>query len=136
MVQNVPPTQVWEALRSDSNAVLVDVRTNAEWSLVGLPDLSGIGKEPVLIQWQLYPSMQMNPHFTRQMREQGLTETKRIYFICRSGVRSLAAAQAARVDGFLHTFNVADGFEGPIDADGHRGTTAGWKVENLPWQQR
>lgn len=136
MVQNVPPAQVWEALQSDPDAMLVDVRTNAEWSLVGLPDLSGIGKEPILIQWQLYPSMQVNPHFTRQMRELGLAETKRIYFICRSGVRSLAAAQAAQVDGFAHVFNVADGFEGPIDANGHRGTAAGWKVENLPWHQR
>ncbi len=136
MVQNVSPTQVWEALQSDANAVLVDVRTNAEWSLVGLPDLAGIGKETVLIQWQLYPSMQVNPHFARQMQEAGLTEHQRIYFICRSGVRSLAAAQAAQAAGFPVVFNVADGFEGPIDAEGHRGTHAGWKVDNLPWTQR
>ncbi len=136
MVQNVPPAQVWEALSADANAVLVDVRTDPEWNLVGLPELSGIGKEPVLIPWQLYPSMQVNPHFVRQLRDRGVQEHQPIYFICRSGVRSLAAAQAAQQGGFAQVFNVADGFEGPIDANGHRGTTAGWKVDNLPWRQR
>ncbi len=59
-----------------------------------------------------------------------------IYFICRSGVRSLAAAEAARDAGFPHVYNVADGFEGPIDANGHRGQAAGWKADGLPWIQR
>ena len=48
----------------------------------------------------------------------------------------MAAAQAALAAGFLHVFNVADGFEGPPDAQGHRGATAGWKADNLPWRQR
>ena len=58
MVENVPPAQVWEALRSDPQAQLVDVRTDAEWNFVGLPDLSPAGKQAVLIQWQVYPTMQ------------------------------------------------------------------------------
>ncbi len=136
MVQNVPPAQVWEALQSDPQSILVDVRTDAEWNFVGLSDLSAIGKDVVLLPWQLYPSMQVNPHFARQLREAGATEHQRLYFICRSGVRSLAAAQAAQQAGFPHVFNVADGFEGPINANGHRGMTAGWKADDLPWRQR
>jgi rhodanese-related sulfurtransferase len=136
MVDNVPPTQVWEALRSDPNAQLVDVRTEAEWNFVGLPDLSPAGKQAVLIQWQVYPSMQVNAKFADQLSQAGFTPEHHLYFICRSGQRSLAAAQEAQAAGFPHAYNVAEGFEGPPDGAGHRGTTAGWKARDLPWRQR
>jgi rhodanese-related sulfurtransferase len=136
MVENVPPAKVWEALSTDPQAQLVDCRTDAEWNFVGLPDLSPAGKQVVLIPWQVYPTMQRNAAFTDQLREAGFTPEQHIYFICRSGQRSLAAAQAAQAAGFPHAFNVADGFEGGVDADGHRGVAAGWKAEGLPWRQR
>lgn len=135
MVQNVAPRDVWEALRTDPMARLVDCRTDAEWNYVGIPDLSATGQDLVLIPWQIYPAMQVNAGFTEQMRQAGLTEEHRIYFLCRSGVRSLAAAQAAQQAGFAHSYNVADGFEGPTDAGRHRGTVAGWKADGLPWRQ-
>ena len=136
MVENVAPAQTWEALQSDANAQLVDVRTDVEWNFVGLPDLSAAGKKPMLIPWQVYPTMQRNPGFEDSLRDAGLTADHKIYFICRSGARSMAAAEAARAAGFPHVFNVADGFEGPPDAEGHRGTVAGWKADALPWRQR
>lgn len=136
MIENVTPTQVWDALRADSAAHVVDVRTDAEWAYVGLPDLSAAGKQPVLIPWQLFPSMQVNAGFTDQLMQAGLTPSHKLYFLCRSGVRSLAAAQAAQSAGFPHAYNVTDGFEGPPNEDGHRGTVAGWKAEALPWKQR
>ena len=135
-VPDIPPQTAWEALASDPNAALVDVRTDAEWSFVGLPDLTALGKQVVLIPWQLYPSMQVNGGFAEHLRKAGLTPEHRIYFICRSGARSLAAGQAAQAAGFPHAFNLADGFEGPVDAEGHRGTVAGWKASGLPWRQR
>ena len=63
MVDNVAPTQTWEALQADAEAQLVDVRTDAEWNFVGVPDLELTGKQPVLIPWQIYPTMQRNPTF-------------------------------------------------------------------------
>jgi rhodanese-related sulfurtransferase len=136
MVENVAPTQTWEALQADENAQLVDVRTDVEWNFVGLPDLDAAGKKPILVPWQVYPTMQRNAGFEDNLRDAGLTADHKIYFICRSGARSMAAAEAARAAGFPHVFNVADGFEGPPDAAGHRGTTAGWKADELPWRQR
>jgi rhodanese-related sulfurtransferase len=136
MIENILPTQAWQALQSDPHAQLVDVRTDAEWAFVGLPDLSGAGKQPVLIPWQVYPSMQPHPDFVGALREAGLTPESRIMFLCRSGARSMAAAQAAVAAGFPHAYNVADGFEGNPDAEGHRGVAAGWKAEGLPWRQR
>jgi rhodanese-related sulfurtransferase len=135
-VPDVSAKQAWDALRDDPQAALVDVRTDAEWSFVGLPDLSPAGKQPVLIPWQFYPSMQVNCAFAEHLRKAGLTPLHKLYFICRSGARSLAAAQAAQAAGFPHAFNLGDGFEGPVDAEGHRGTVAGWKAEGLPWRQR
>jgi rhodanese-related sulfurtransferase len=136
MVENVPPRKVWEALQKDPKAQLVDVRTDAEWNFVGLPDLSSAGKQVVPIQWQVYPTMARNDGFADQLREAGFTAEHRIYFICRSGQRSFAAAQAAQEAGFLLAYNVAEGFEGGVDAAGHRGVATGWKAEGLPWRQR
>jgi len=135
-VPDVSATEAWAALASDPDAALVDVRTDAEWNFVGLPDLGPAGKEPVLIPWQVYPSMQVNGAFAEHLRKAGLTPLKKIYFLCRSGARSLAAGQAAQAAGFPHAFNIAAGFEGPVDGEGHRGTVSGWKAEGLPWRQR
>ena len=135
-VPDIGPKATWQALSEEPDAALVDVRTDAEWNFVGLADLGTIGKQAVLIPWQIYPSMQVNGHFADQLRKAGLTPLHRIYFLCRTGARSLAAAQAAQAAGFPHVFNIADGFEGPVDGEGHRGKVAGWKAEGLPWRQR
>jgi rhodanese-related sulfurtransferase len=135
-VPDVTPAEAWTALKTDPAAVLVDVRTDAEWNFVGVPELAAIGKQAVLIPWQVFPTMQVNGHFTEHLRKAGITAESKVYYLCRSGARSLAAGQAAQGAGFPHAFNVADGFEGPVDAEGHRGGVAGWKAEGLPWRQR
>ncbi len=136
MVENVAPRDAWETLLRDPGAQLVDVRTQPEWAFVGLPDLGQASKQPVLIPWQVYPTMQVNSSFADHLREAGLDPGSKLYFLCRSGGRSLAAAAAAQAAGFANSYNVADGFEGPTDEEGHRGTVAGWKAEGLPWRQR
>ncbi len=136
MVENISPTEVWQQIQSNPNAQLVDVRTDAEWTYVGLADLSAAGKQPVLVSWQVFPKMEVNAAFIDQLKQAGFTPDHHIYFLCRSGVRSLAAAQAAQAAGFPHAYNVADGFEGNADAEGHRGRLSGWKASGLPWRQR
>ena len=136
MVDNVSPADTWAALEQDSASCLVDVRTDAEFTYVGMPDLSAVGKQPVLIPWQLFPTMQVNGGFLDQLRAAGVTPDHKIYFLCRSGVRSTAAAAAAQQAGFAQAYNIADGFEGPPDAEGHRGNLAGWKASGMPWRQR
>jgi rhodanese-related sulfurtransferase len=136
MAEHVPPPTVWEALKADPKAQLVDVRTDAEWNFVGLPDLAAAGKQAVLIQWQTYPTMQVNAAFADQLVEAGFTPDNHIYFLCRSGQRSAAAAEAAQAAGFRHVYNIAEGFEGPADNAGHRGSVSGWKARGLPWRQR
>ena len=136
MVEDVAPRQAFQALADDPDAQLVDVRTEAEWTYVGLPDLQALGKRVLLVQWQTFPSGAPNRDFIGQLGAAGLAPAHPIYFLCRSGVRSLAAAGLAEQAGYRTVFNVADGFEGPSDADGHRGQVAGWKADALPWRQR
>ena len=131
---DVTPEQAWTALHDEPAAVLVDVRTRAEWSYVGLPDLDAIGKQPVLIEWQTYPAGAVNERFTEQLEAAGVAKDAPVYFLCRSGARSVSAATAATQQGWSRSHNILDGFEGPHDDARHR-TVAGWKVAGLPWVQ-
>ncbi len=135
MVDDVSSQQAWDALVSDPNAQLVDCRTDAEWQYVGIPDLRELRKQVILVSWQYFPSGNVNRSFVEELRDAGVAPEQRIYFLCRSGARSMSAAQAAQAEGFANVYNIADGFEGPHDAEGHRGTLAGWKAAGLPWRQ-
>lgn len=131
---DVQPEEAYAALAADEDAVLVDVRTTAEWAYVGMPDLSGLGKRVIAVEWQRFPDGALNGDFVEQLQDAGLADGAPIYFLCRSGVRSVAAAEAATAAGLGPAYNVLDGFEGPHDERGHR-TVAGWKVAGLPWRQ-
>ena len=135
MVGNVSSQQAWEALSGDENALLVDVRTTAEWSYVGVPDLGAIGKRATLIVWQDFPSGEINADFMGELERAAADRDRPVYFLCRSGARSLAAARRAEAAGYRQVFNVADGFEGSPDGAGHRGNMEGWKAAGLPWRQ-
>jgi rhodanese-related sulfurtransferase len=73
------------------------------------------------------PGGPVNPGFIDGLRAAGLTPENHLFFICRSGARSAAAAEAARQAGFATVYNVSSGFEGSRFA-------AGWKAK-LPWRQ-
>ncbi len=132
---DVSPKQAWDMLSGDPAAGLLDVRTPAEWAYVGLPDMSPLGRQPLLVPWMLFPGMQVNPDFTRQVAETGVDQNAELLIICRSGQRSQSAAMALTAAGFRACYNVACGFEGDKDATHHRGTVNGWKVDGLPWVQ-
>ncbi len=136
---DVDPQTAFDALAASDDAALVDVRTAAEWSFVGVADLSASGKDAIMAEWQGFPTMARNPSFEDQvaaaLKARGLGGSSRIYFLCRSGARSRAAAIAMTARGFSHCFNITHGFEGDHDADGHRGRMNGWKASGLPWRQ-
>ena len=132
---DLTPTEAWQKLATLPRAVLVDVRTQAEWSYVGLPDLSSIAKPVHKLSWQVFPEMAVNPGFVDGIKAAGIAPDQPILLLCRSGVRSVAAAKALTEQGFTQCYNVRDGFEGPGDGEKHRGRVSGWKVEGLPWIQ-
>ena len=136
---NVTPKVAWRALSEIEKSQLVDVRTTAEWAYVGTPDLSALDKDLLRLEWQSFPTMEKRPDFTNRvaamLTETGVTPETPVFFICRSGARSSHAAEAATVAGWQQAYNVATGFEGDRDQNGHRGCISGWKFEGLPWTQ-
>ena len=137
-VDNVDVTATWQALEARARSRLIDVRTRAEWTYVGIPDLTSLSKRAVLVEWQTFPDQTIDPHFVERLAQElsalGVALDDDLFFICRSGGRSLAAAKAMAAMGYRACHNVAGGFEGPLDDERHRGT-AGWKATGLPWVQ-
>lgn len=136
---DVSALEAFEALSSEPQSMLIDVRTKVEWAYVGIPDLSSIGKEMLLVEWQSYPGMAVNEGFAEtlsaELARRGIGPETALFFLCRSGARSLSAAKAVAAFGFERCFNVAGGFEGPLDDARHRGNVDGWKAAGLPWVQ-
>ncbi len=136
---DVSAQDAWQDLSGTADAVLVDVRTVAEWAYVGVPVLSSIGKSPLLVEWDAFPSGELVPDFMGRLKAAlatvGAGTDAPLYFLCRSGNRSRHAAIAATAAGYTHAYNITQGFEGRLDGERHRGTPGSWKAENLPWTQ-
>ncbi|MEE2661515.1 MAG: rhodanese-like domain-containing protein [Pseudomonadota bacterium] len=132
---DVDASEAWESLKTDPSAFLVDVRTQAEWNFVGIPDLTAIGKKPLFIEWQIYPSMAVNGSFLEKISTEITVKSAPIFCLCRSGARSKSAAIELTRNGYASCFNIGDGFEGPHDARQRRGYAGGWKSSDLPWVQ-
>ena len=123
---DVTPQQAWQWVQA-GEAVLIDVRSDAEREWVGMVP----GAVPVA--WKQWPGMAMNAAFDAQLRA-AVPPGGRAVMLCRSGVRSIAAARRATELG-IEAFNILEGFEGDADADGHRGRRGGWRFHGLPWRQ-
>ena len=125
------PKEVYDRMQASENTVLIDVRTDAEWAFVGIPAIERL----LRISWQQFPTMERNEDFVANVETAGVPRDADIFLICRSGQRSASAAAALTQAGFENCYNVAEGFEGDKDADGHRGSVGGWKHAGLPWIQ-
>lgn len=138
-IEDVPVEEAWARLEKDPGSVLIDVRTRAEWTFVGLPDLGKIGKRVLTVEWQTSPDSKIDAGFSERLTAvldaAGANKDSELFFICRSGARSRMAAEAIAGVGYQRCRNVADGFEGPLDASRHRGQVAGWKAAGLSWVQ-
>lgn len=136
---DVSVQSAWDDLKASPDALLIDVRNRAEWTFVGIPVLSDIAKEPLLVEWDDFATGTLVADFEGRLSAElgrvGAGKEAPLYFLCRSGNRSRKAAIAATAIGYAHCFNVEHGFEGKLGPDGHRGTAGSWKGEGLPWTQ-
>lgn len=135
----VTPEETFEYLKTNP-AIMVDVRTLPEWKSVGMPDLSNTPSKLLTISWKLYPSYEQNPKFIDELHsEPSIKKDTPLFFICRSGGRSLDAAIAATAAGHRYCFNVIGGFTGGFEGEAIEGEQRkekqGWKNNNLPWIQ-
>jgi sulfur dioxygenase len=126
---DITPQQAHDWWQS-GEAVLIDIRSAAERAWVGfIPNASGI-------EFKIWPGMAINPAFEAQLRVamQGKPKGSKVMLLCRSGIRSIPAAQRAQALGF-EAYNILEGFEGDPDAQAHRNTVGGWRAHGLPWAQ-
>lgn len=132
---DVTASQAWQQLRENKDAFLVDVRTAAELAFVGRPDTSSASKRLLTVEWERFPGRVPNAEFANNLKAAGARPEQILYFLCRSGGRSRAAAKAMTALGFPRCYNVIGGFEGDLDPTGHRGRGTCWKTDGLPWVQ-
>ncbi len=126
----VTPEEALALLAADPSVKLVDLRTQAERDWVGrvaIPE-----PQHLAVQWSLYPGGAKNPDFLEQLSQQASTDQV-LLMLCRSGVRSRFAAEAATAAGFAHCYDILEGFEGDRDGAGHRKSIGGWCKAGLPW---
>jgi len=123
------PKEADSLMKRKPGAILVDVRTQAEWYWVGrVPGA-------VAIEWSVYPGGARNPGFIEQLQAGVPLTTAPVMFLCRSGQRSHQAAAQATGAGYPNCYNILEGFEGDRDSRGHRNTVGGWRAAGLPWEQ-
>ena len=130
-MKHLTPTETQAYLDAHPEALFLDVRMELEYLYVGHPPGA------VHIAWYEYPEMQPDvPRFIEQVRrEAGGDVSKPLVLLCRSGTRTIAAAEALEAAGFTEVINVLHGFEGDPDENFHRGRLNGWRHDGLPWEQ-
>ena len=119
---NIKATDAFDFLSKKDNSHLIDTRSDIEWKSTGIPDLSSINKETNLINW----GPVLDQIFFEQYKNfllSSFNQNDNLFFICRSGSRSLMAAQFAIKFGFENSFNIYEGFYNENDQN--------WK-KNLP----
>ncbi|MDR3419295.1 MAG: rhodanese-like domain-containing protein [Nevskia sp.] len=124
----VPAELAWALVKAGA-AVLVDVRSGEERKFVGHVPGS------LHVAWATGTSLTRNPRFVKEVEAKVKDKNATVLFLCRSGKRSAAAAEAATKAGYKSVFNVLEGFEGEIDEHQHRGGLGGWRLHGLPWVQ-
>ena len=136
MIEEVTPPEAWQALTGETDSVLLDVRSQMEYDYVGHVPGS------VLVALKEPPDWQSDPDFSakvrtalEQCRPGQAPEELAIYALCRSGARSMMAAEELANSGFKRVYNVKEGFEGDKNEQHHRGKLNGWRFHGLPWQQ-
>ena len=126
----VTPQEAFSLLQADAAVKLIDVRTNAERDWVGRVAIADA--QHGAVQWSTYPGGAPNPSFVEQLSAVAGKDAV-LLFLCRSGVRSRAAAALATQAGYANCYDILEGFEGDKDGEGHRKQVGGWCKAGLPW---
>jgi rhodanese-related sulfurtransferase len=131
LIQYLPKKAV-ERLQVNADAVLIDVRCEAENKFVGRPI------DALFVPWIDDPDWAPNEaDFIAAIKRflgQKSLETE-IILICRSGFRSDDAGKCLLSHGFTNVAHVVSGFEGDLDENDQRGNVNGWRHDGMPWVQ-
>ena len=120
MVKQLKTKNIKDYLTTSPNCVLLDVRTQEEWSDVGKPDGDTIGLKTYFLEIKRNSMFD----FVQEFKNLNINQNKEILVICKSGERSQISAELISRENYKST-NISDGFEGSAEG-------AGWKKNQLP----
>lgn len=131
------PKAAYEFLQTHTTSLLIDIRSSMEYLFVG----HALGS--VHIPWIDEPDWTVDPNFAQtvektlanRFKESDPKQEAHVVLICRSGKRTLDAADVLLKAGFKQVYHVEEGFEGEKDEHQHRSTVGGWRFHGLPWEQ-
>jgi rhodanese-related sulfurtransferase len=125
IIKNINSIDTYNRIISIYSGILIDVRTIYEYNDVGVAIVPE--QNLFLLSWRLLPNMYINTEFHDKFLAHFLDKKQDLFFLCRSGARSLEAAHFALSNNYTNCYNVIDGFEG-------NNFGLGWKKSNLPWR--
>jgi rhodanese-related sulfurtransferase len=125
-ITSVYSSEAIELLEANISSYLIDVRTNVEWQEIGTPLIAN-NKNYLQLSWQNAPDMSKNQNFELELMTLITDKNSMLFFLCRSGFRSLEAAISIKNKGYMNCYNILDGFEG-------KNSQNGWKNNNLPFK--
>lgn len=139
MIKEILPNQAFTILKTNKLSLLIDVRTLYEWQNIGIVDDKDFCNKTLFNSWLTPPEMQINQDFIAILNDhikQNFSDSNKseleLFFLCRSGARSLAAGNFAISYGYQNCYNITNGFEGDPNQFGARSMINGWLASKLP----
>ncbi len=125
MIKQIKSSEVKNYIKENSNVVLLDVRTENEWTTLGKPNAEDLNSKTYFVtvshdlsNWQV-----PDPNFVEKVKK-NISKDKTILVMCAAGGRSMIAANLLEAEGYS-ALNVSDGYSG-------NGQDPGWKNLGLP----
>lgn len=124
------PRDAWAFAQAEPRAKILDIRMEIEALYVGAPPGA------IQVSWYEYPELKPDPAaFAAAVKREIPGLDTPVLLLCRSARRTLPAGAALEAAGYRRVINILHGFEGDLDADGHRSSVNGWRFDGLPWVQ-
>ena len=123
MIKQILSEEVEAYVKKNPKSVLLDVRTEEEWSTDGKPDGKKIALRTHFITIQ-FADKTFNQNFIEDFKKLNIEKDYEILAMCMGGVRSQVAAELLTKEGY-NCVNISDGFLGNSE-------NVGWKNSGLP----
>ena len=117
MIEQIKSSQIKKFIEKNPKTVLLDVRTENEWSTVGRPTSGTLGIKIYFI------TVGQDLSFIESVKKE-INKENQVLIMCAAGGRSIIAANLLQDQGYV-AHNISDGFSG-------NGIDLGWKKEGLP----
>ena len=123
MIKQLVSKNLEDYIKDNPKTILLDVRTEEEWSIDGKPDGEKMGLKTHFLTIQ-FVDKTFNENFIEEFKKLNIQKDNEILTMCMGGVRSQAVAELLTKENYK-CINISDGFLGnPV--------SVGWKNSGLP----